>query len=460
MSRLLIVEDDPKLRATLLFQLRDAGYAPEAAESAEGALSRLEGDESPPDLLLLDVRLPGMSGVELVRRLCEQNRLPATVILSGEATIGETVEALQLGVHDFLEKPFRAERLLRSVRNALEHTSLRQKIRTLENELTGQPEILGNSEPIARLREQIERTATTDARVLILGESGTGKELVADALHRQSPRRNHPFIKVNCAAIAPQLIEDELFGHARGAFTDARSDKSGLFEEANGGSLFLDEIGDMDLSLQARLLRVLEDGHVRRVGETRERAVNVRVIAATHTDLEAAVEQGRFRQDLFFRLAGVPLEVPPLRQRGADIELLFEHFVDLYSRRHRARSRRIAPEVFAVLEAYPWPGNVRELSNLCERLVVLGTDPIDVKQLPEPYRNPRATLTENLLAMKSAEPILPLRDFRARVEKEYLEAVLESTGWNVSAAARALGIQRTHLHQRLVTLGSKRPPDR
>jgi len=328
MSSVMIVEDDNKIRANLLFQLREAGYAPVALESAEAALAELLKNR--PDLLLLDVRLPGLSGIELVRQLAKEERLPPTVILSGEASITETVEALRLGVHDFVEKPFSRERLLQVVHNTLEHTALRREVAELRSELASETVILGNSPAMEKLREMIRRAAPTDARILIRGESGTGKELVSDALHRSSSRQEGPFIKINCAAIPTHLIEDELFGHVRGAFTDARSNKAGLFEEADGGTLFLDEIGDMDVSLQARLLRVLEDGRVRRLGESKDREVDVRVIAATHCDLEEAVKEGAFREDLYFRLAHLPIEVPPLRHRGDDVRKLFVHFIELF----------------------------------------------------------------------------------------------------------------------------------
>jgi two-component system, NtrC family, nitrogen regulation response regulator NtrX len=311
MSRLLIVEDDEKIRASLLLQLREEGYAPHALASAEEASAHLEDPRTtPPELLLLDVRLRAMSGVDLVRRLVAVKRLPPTIIISGEASISETVEALRLGVHDFIEKPFSRERLLQAIHNTLEHQALKREVASLQADLRGEPEILGGSPRIEELRHKIARAAATDARILIIGESGTGKELVASALHRESARGQRPFIKINCAAIPHHLVEDELFGHAKGAFTDAKNAKPGLFEEADGGTLFLDEIGDMDLSVQSRLLRVLEDGRVRRVGEKRDRVVDVRVLVATHRNLEEEVRAGRFREDLYFRLAPLPIPVP------------------------------------------------------------------------------------------------------------------------------------------------------
>jgi two-component system nitrogen regulation response regulator NtrX len=463
MKRVLLVEDDPKIRASLLLQLGEAGLAVEGLASGEEAYARLsDRGRLLPDLLLLDVRLGGMSGVELIRLLVSEGgggRLPPTIIVSGEASISETVEALRLGVHDFIEKPFSRERLLRSIENTLENVDLKRRVASLESRLGAAPEIVGGSPALLRLKERIARAAATDGRVLIVGESGTGKELVADTLHRASARRDGPFVKINCAAIPAPLVEDELFGHARGAFTDAKAAKPGLFEEAHGGTLFLDEIGDMDPALQARLLRVLEDGRVRRVGETRDRQVDVRVIAATHRDLERATEEGSFRQDLYFRLAALPLEVPPLRERREDIPLLFTRFLDRFAREHRLRQRLVDDGIFPPLLAYAWPGNVRELKNLCERLVVFGADPLTAADLPAAFFRPARTeeIPETGLLRLEAWPALPLRDFRVQCEREYVEAVLRRTDWNFAAAARLLGIQRTYLHQKVAALGLERP---
>ena len=455
MSKALIVEDDAKIRAALEFQLREEGLETVSVDRAEAALEQLQSGFLP-DLLLVDVRLPGISGVELLRRLIDEGRLPPTIIVSGEATIGETVESLKLGVHDFIEKPVSRERLIQSVRNTLETTALRREVASLRAELDEDRRLLGNSAAMDRLRTRIARTASTDARVLIQGESGTGKERVADSLHRLGARAKGPFIKINCAAIPPQLIESELFGHVKGAFTGATSDKAGLFEAADGGTLFLDEIGDMELELQSRLLRVLEDGRVRRIGGRDERAVDVRVVSATHADLSQAVREGAFREDLYFRLAHVPIEVPPLRDREGDVRLLFDHFLERFRLRHKTRQRRVVPEVYVRLESYRWPGNVRELISLCERLVILGGDPLTPEDLPADWGGSGGTL-DSLLRPESGQPPLSLREFRRRAEKEYIEQVLRSTGWNVTAAASLLGLQRTYLHRKISELGTQRP---
>src|SRR5947207_531709 len=323
MELILLVEDDEKIAANIVLRLREAGYGVVAFRSAEDARVYLRDiGNVQPDMLLVDVRLPGMSGIELIRGM--GGDAPPAIIISGEASMAETVEAIRLGVHDFIDKPFGRERLIKSVQNCLETVALKEQVRALRS--SGQ-QILGESSGVRELRAMIDKVAPTETRVLIRGESGTGKELVANAIHRLSRRASRPFIKLNCAAIPQHLIEDELFGHARGAFTDAKTMKRGLFEEADGGTLFLDEIGDMDLALQARLLRVLEDGRVRRIGENTDRAVNVRVIAATHRDLQSLIPAGQFREDLFFRLSTVPVDVPPLRERREDVPLLFTAFL-------------------------------------------------------------------------------------------------------------------------------------
>lgn len=455
MKRAVVVEDEPRMRAEIAAELQEEGLVVEAVASAEEALTAVRAGC---DLLLVDVRLPGMSGVQLVHRLVEAGRLPPTIVVTGEATISETVEGLRAGVLDFVEKPFTRERLRTSVRNALTRNDLQQEVWALRRVLAVEEEMLGESEAMACLRARIERAAVVDATVLVRGESGTGKELVATALHRLSGRRSGPFVKLNCAAIPGTLAEAELFGHARGAFTGAVAARGGLFEQANGGTLFLDEIGDMELPLQSRLLRVLEERRVRRLGEARDRPVDVRVVAATNQDLETAVRQRRFREDLFFRIAHLPIDVPPLRDRHVDVTRLALHFVELFSRRHHLPVRQLAPETLSALDRYPWPGNVRELRHLCERLVVFGSDPITPDQLPENVLVGAGASQKLLLQLSSLSQPLALRDLRQRCEREYLEWVLARCGWNVTAAARALDVGRTHLHEKLVALDLVRPP--
>jgi DNA-binding NtrC family response regulator len=450
---ILVVEDDDKISANVTLRLREEGYGVVAFRNAEDALSHLrDATRVQPDMALVDVRLPGMSGIDLVRILGDA--MPPAIVISGEASMAETVEAIRLGVHDFIDKPFSRERLLKSVRNCLETAALRRQVRELRSH---EQEILGQSEAVKVLRAAIEKVAPTETRVLIRGESGTGKELVANALHRYSRRAQRPFIKLNCAAIPAHLIEDELFGHARGAFTDAKTAKRGLFEEADGGTLFLDEIGDMDPALQSRLLRVLEDGRVRRIGENSDRAANVRVIAATHRDLQEMVREARFREDLYFRLATVPIEVPPLRERRMDVPLLFSAFLHQFCARNQRVTLSVESAVNDALAAYDWPGNVRELRNVAERLSVFGTNPITLDQLPNAVLTRGAGLESGLVRIAAGAPVIALRDFKTQCEKEYIEAVLRQTNWNVSKAALLLDIQRTYLHEKMTALGIERP---
>jgi two-component system, NtrC family, nitrogen regulation response regulator NtrX len=452
MQLILVVEDDDKISANVTLRLREEGYGVVAFRNAEDALAHLrDGNRVQPDMALLDVRLPGMSGVDLVRILGDA--MPPAIVMSGEASMAETVEAIKLGVHDFIDKPFSRERLLKSVRNCLENSALRRQVGELRSR---DQQLVGESEAIKALRAAIEKVAPTETRVLIRGESGTGKELVANALHRLSKRAQRPFIKLNCAAIPPHLIEDELFGHARGAFTDAKTAKRGLFEEADGGTLFLDEIGDMDPMLQSRLLRVLEDGRVRRIGETSDRAVNVRVLAATHRDLQELSREGKFREDLFFRLATVPVDVPPLRERRNDVPLLFTTFLQQFCARNQRIPLSVDASVFGALSAYDWPGNVRELRNVAERLSVFGTDPVTLDQLPTSVITRGAATESGLVRIAETAPVIALRDFKAQCEKEYIEAVLRRTNWNVSRAAQLLDIQRTYLHEKMSALGIAR----
>jgi two-component system, NtrC family, nitrogen regulation response regulator NtrX len=453
---ILLVEDNEKILANTIMALREERFAVHGVAAAENAVAFLEQRE-PPDLLLLDVRLRGTSGIELIRRLVGERRCPPTIIISGEASMSEAVEAVHLGVYDFIEKPFTRERLLQSVRNCLEHAALKRQVSALQAQAAGGSVLLGRSPQMAALRQRIDKIAPTPARVLIRGESGTGKELVAATLHRTGPQRDAPFVKINCAAIPTNLVEDELFGHARGAFTDARSAKPGLFEEAHRGTLFLDEIGDMDLTLQSRLLRVLEDGNVRRIGETHDRRVEVRVLAATNRDLESMIRDGAFREDLYFRLCTVPVDVPPLREREGDIPLLFAHFLDEFAARNQRRRMSIDPDVLQRLERYRWPGNVRELRNVAEQLAIFGTDPITPEQLPLSVVRDDNRREGGIIRPSETTALLPLREFKEQCEKEYIESVLRRTGWNYVAAAKVLEIQRTYLHQKVTALGIERP---
>jgi len=454
MIEVFVVEDDPRINANLVFLLRDEGFQARPFNNAEDALSELKDRSNLPGLLLLDVRLPRMSGVDLVKRLQGLGKLPPSIFISGEATISETVEALKLGVYDFIEKPFSKERLFRSITNCLEHVNLQEELQRVKRRLKGQPLMLGQSKAFQLMMDQIEKLAPTEVGVFIQGESGTGKELVANAIHQKSHRANAPFIKINCAALPEQLIEGELFGHVKGAFTGADKEKAGLFEAAHKGTLFLDEIGDMPLDLQTRLLRVLEDGRVRRIGSTTDRQVDVRVISATHQNLEERVEKGEFRQDLFFRLHTLPVEVPALRHRREDLAVLSQFFLEHFASKNHVPMKQMSPEVLEALQAYHWPGNIRELRNLCERLVILGNNPLDMSDLPPYFRAEGSASPSRLRGQRVQwELDLPLKEFRRQVEHDYIEKMLIRHEWNFTRTAEILDIHRTYLYQKCQSLG-------
>jgi len=400
--------------------------------------------------MLLDVQLPGMSGLEALQHLREREVEVPTIVISGHASLAEAVQAVRLGAYDFLEKPLDRDRVLLSVKNCLERRDLARQVDDLKARVRGLDEMIGDSPPMQSLREAIAKVAPTRGRVLITGESGTGKELIARELHTASDRSRRPFVKVNCAAIPADLIESELFGHEKGAFTGAAGRRKGQFVAADGGTLFLDEVGDMAPDVQAKVLRVLETGEVRPVGGDRDRLVDVRVIAATNKDLKAAVEAGEFREDLYFRLNVVPLPAPPLRERAGDVPRLLRHFVDGFCEENHFPPKEVSPRALSTLERYAWPGNVRELRNLCERLVILCGDPIALCDLPEEVASRRPRFDP------ASHGRLSLRDFRERMERDYIAWVLEQHDWNVTRSAQALGIERTNLHKKMRSYGLSR----
>jgi DNA-binding NtrC family response regulator len=490
-STILIVDDEKNIRRTVRLVLEGEGFGVEEASSGEEALARLPDIGA--DVILLDVQLPGVSGLETLERLHAPAKpevastsvrgagaastdvalspprepLPPTVVMiSGHATLADAVRAVKSGAYDLLEKPLDRERLLVTIRNALERRAMATEVAGLRAAADERFEMVGHSAPMQSLCAQIAKVAATRARVLITGESGTGKELIARAVHRESALRNRPFVKVNCAAIPPELIESELFGHERGAFTGAVARRRGLFEMADGGTIFLDEIGDMILSAQAKVLRVLQSGELSRVGGEQTLKVDVRVVAATNRDLQAAVAAGQFREDLYFRLAVVPLRAPRLRDRADDIPLLCAAFIEATSRENGMRPKSISDEAVAVLAAYPWPGNVRELRNVIERLVILSEESIGIGDLPEEIlaeveRGRREKAAGSAAPMGGLPRIdlppearaLPLREFRDHVEREYIRARLDENSWNISRTAGLLGIERTNLHKKMRALG-------
>src|SRR5579863_9738313 len=387
----LVVDDEKNIRRTLQLVLEGEGYSVLGADSAEQAIAVLATPEATVDLVVLDVQLPGMSGLDALAKLRgdEATRDLPIIVISGHATVDDAVQAIKLGASDFFEKPLARERVLVSVHNVL-HAAMneRELARVTEQQLL-RYEMIGRSSPIQRLFHEIEKVAPTKASVLVTGESGTGKELIARAIHRLSPRADGPFVKVNCAAIPRELIESELFGHERGAFTGAQNKRRGLFEQAHGGTLFLDEIGDMDLVAQAKVLRAVQSGEISRVGSEHVIHVDVRVLAATNKDLARAVEGGAFREDLYFRLAVFPIRSPALRERIEDIPHLARAFMEQFARENGVRPKPIDDEVLTALAARKWPGNVRELKNVVERSAILSGDRVTIADLPEdPHQSP------------------------------------------------------------------------
>jgi two-component system nitrogen regulation response regulator NtrX len=449
--RILVVDDERGVRAALGQLLEYEGYEIKTAENAVDALAEYERFR--PHLVFMDVKMAGIDGLEALKKIRELDPAATVVMISGHGTIQTAVEATQLGAYDFLEKPLDTDRILVTLRNALQHLELHAENTRLRETIEARYEMVGRSYAIRALIDTVERVAPTPARVLITGENGTGKELVARAVHRLSARVNAPFIEVNCAAIPGELIESELFGHIKGSFTGAVADRAGKFELADGGTLFLDEIGDMSLAAQAKVLRVLEDGVVTRIGGAKPRAVDVRVIAATNKHLENEIAEGRFRQDLYYRLNVVPVTVPPLRDRREDIPALVQHFVNLLTQREGMAPRSMAPDAMERLTTYDWPGNVRELRNTVERLLILTTasriTAADVDRLLG-RRAAEGTSLGSLLEYKTFE------EFREAAERSYLLAKLREMDWNVAETARSLEMPRSNLYKKIERYGLQR----
>jgi DNA-binding NtrC family response regulator len=469
----LVVDDEKNIRRSLEMVLGGEGYRVIEAESAERALEILNSPDHPVDIGIFDLQLPGMSGLHALEKLRaeETTRELPIIVISGHATVHDAVQAIKLGATDFFEKPLNRERVLVSVRNSIRTARLSQTLEQMRSELQARYEMIGTSATMQRLFQAIDKVAPTKANVLITGESGTGKELVSRAMHRLSPRKEAPFVKVNCAAIPRELIESELFGHEKGSFTGAQARKRGFFEQAHGGTLLLDEIGDMDLSAQAKVLRALQNGEIVRVGSEHVIHVDVRVLAATNKDLGKAVADGRFREDLFFRLDVFPVRVPALRDRPEDIRLLADAFVGSFCTENGLRQKRIDPAVYETLSRRKWPGNVRELKNVVERAAILSSDVITVADLPEdphnsPFEDDSDGESEASTPSQSTPPPAPnfdtaggrmtLRDYRDAAERAYILDTLKGFDWNISKAAVALGVERTNLHKKIRAYGIKR----
>jgi len=443
-EHILIVDDERAIQKALRGVLEDEGYRVSAVGNGADALKTV-ADETP-DVVFLDIWMPHMDGLETLAELKRLRPEATVVIISGHGTIETAVKATRLGAYDFIEKPLSLEKTLITVTRALEHGRLERENASLRERLDERTEIIGDSEPMRALREQIATAAPTSGRVLIHGENGSGKELVARAIHTLSARRERPFVEVNCAAIPEELIESELFGHERGAFTGALARRRGKFEAADGGTLFLDEIGDMSLKTQAKVLRALEEQAFERVGGRDTLKVDVRVIAASNRDLPAMITAGAFREDLYYRLNVIPIEVPSLRSRKKDVPALVEHFIRVFCAGNGKRLKAVAPAALTYFMTYDWPGNVRELRNMVERLVIMVPgDAIGPDELPPPLR------------AKDEAPALadgkPLKEARDNFERAYILAELRAQDWNMTRTAERLGIERSHLYRKIRAYG-------
>lgn len=440
---ILVLDDEKNIRRSIEIALEQEGMHVLSAHDAAAAMRMLT--ERVIDVLLLDIRLGEVDGLALFRKLQSDGLTVPTIFISGHASLSEAAQAVRIGGFDFLEKPFSAEKLLITVQRCLEHTSLRARLARIDTQDPQSP-IVGESAAIRHVTAEAARVATTQASVLITGESGTGKELIANAIHAQSTRKDGPFVKVNCSAIPDSLIESELFGYERGAFTGAIGTRRGLFEAAHRGTLFLDEIADLSLPAQAKILRVVQNGEVQKLGTDRATSVDVRIISGTHKDLRQAVAEGRFREDLFYRLSVVPIRVPALRERAEDIALLARFFIQQLCARHNMREKEIDAEVLDELKRHAWPGNVRELGNLIERMLIMSGERITCADLPD-------DVFESAGAEPDARSLSTLKQFRDNAERNFIVEVLRKHAGNISQSALELGVRRTYLHRRIAQLG-------
>jgi two-component system response regulator AtoC len=442
MRRVLVVDDEENLRLVLRTLLKRQGYEVETAESGEQALALV--DTFGPDVILTDVRMPKMGGLDLLATLQAKGNEATVIVMSAYGNVDLALEAIKAGAYDYVQKPFKHEEIVLTLRKAEERESLRRENRALREEIRKEHQfehILAKSQAMQEIFKTIAKIADFKTTVLVSGESGTGKELVARALHKRSSRRGGSFVAVNCGAIPENLLESELFGHKKGAFTDANADRRGLFEEADGGTLFLDEIGELPISLQVKLLRVLQDETIRRVGESRDQKVDVRIVAATHRDLTAEVKAGRFREDLFYRLNVLPIVVPPLRVRREDIALLVDHFVARNNSRLGTSIRGVDTEARRILVEYAWPGNVRELENTIERAMVLAEgDLLLAADLPERIREARDPVQVQL-----ASGELSIKKTTRVIEETLIRRALQKTKGNRTRAAEVLELSHRAL---------------
>jgi two-component system nitrogen regulation response regulator NtrX len=455
--RVLIIDDEEAVRSAMRLTLEYEGYECVLAASGREGLAAVERES--PDLVFLDIKMPEMDGIEVLERIKAINDSLPVVMVSGHGTVATAVDATKRGAFDFLEKPPDSERMIVTARNAINQARLLTDYRALRTAAEGRHQMVGQSPALERVFEAISRAAPTSATVLILGESGVGKELVARAIHRNSQRSRERFVQVNCAAIPEELIESELFGHEKGAFTGATEKQIGKFEQADRGTIFLDEVGDMSPKTQAKVLRVLQEGEVERLGSARTLKVDVRVIAATNKDLEAEIEKGHFREDLYFRLSVIPIPVPPLRDRAGDIPQLVQYFTEAFSRENNLKPRRFSEAALALMQKHRWKGNIRELRNAVERLSIMAPgDVIDERDVRALLRIEPAV--EAAPAQGAPEPAASpaaaaatLREFKESSERAFLIQKLRENGWNISRTAEVIGTPRSNLYKKLEQYG-------
>jgi two-component system nitrogen regulation response regulator NtrX len=474
--RILVIDDEAAIRDSLRMILEYEDYEFVGASNGPDGITQVQRDR--PDMVLLDIKMPGMDGMDVLRKLHALDETLPVVMISGHGTTATAVEAIRSGALDFLDKPLSSERVIVTVGNVMRQSQLRSENRDLKLAMESRYEIVGESPALRGVLEAVKRAAPTNATVLLLGESGVGKELVARTIHRNSPRAGQRFIQVNCAAIPEELIESELFGHEKGSFTGATEKQLGKFEQADRGTIFLDEVGDMSPKTQAKVLRVLQEQEVERLGSARTIKVDVRVIAATNKDLEQAIERGEFREDLFFRLNVIPIVVPPLRARPEDIPQLVQHFARRTSDEHNLKPKRFDPRAMEALQRYRWRGNIRELRNTIERLMIMTpTDVVRVEDLPAEVRSSEARLAgiEAVPAMQAATSGAAsgsaavasvaspapgtLREFKDAAERAYLVQKLRENNWNISKTAELIDTPRSNLYKKLEQYGIKQEVD-
>jgi two-component system nitrogen regulation response regulator NtrX len=446
METILVVDDEESIRLSLEGILLDEGYRTLFACNGEDAINIAQMED--PDLILLDIWMPGIDGMETLAKIKEIRPQQSIIMMSGHGNIETAVKATHLGAYDFIEKPLSLEKVLLSIQNAMKVGHLMAENQELKAKINKTHEMIGESQPILRMKKLIAVAAPSNGWVLITGENGTGKELVARAIHHQSTRLGQAFVEVNCAAIPEELIESELFGHEKGAFTGATAARKGKFDQANNGTLFLDEIGDMSLKTQAKILRILQERKFERVGGNRTIEVDVRVIAATNKNLELEIREGHFREDLYFRLNVLPFHVPPLRERKDDIPRLANHFLNYFCSQESREIKCLSPAALQALVRYNWPGNIRELKNLIERMVIMTPELlIDYEDLPESIKSSgeeqEAPITLGNISVSS------YREAKELFEKQFLKQKLEENSWNISRTAEEIGLERSNLHRKI-----------